>query len=54
MTFLDEIERGPIAAPDIMEMSGKHLALELTETLKLAVPIALTPRADFIAKMTDL
>jgi len=30
---------GPIAAPDIVEMSGNHLAVELTETLKLAVPI---------------
>jgi multidrug resistance protein, MATE family len=42
MTSLDKIERGPIAASGIAAPSGHHLAVELTETLKLAVPIALT------------
>ena len=54
MTFLDEIERGPIAAPDIVEKSGKHLAVELTETLKLAVPIALTQLGQIAMMTTDL
>jgi MATE family multidrug resistance protein len=54
MIFLDEIERGPIAAPDIVEMSGKHLAVELTETLKLAVPIALTQLGQIAMMTTDL
>src|ERR1700681_5032044 len=54
MTYLDEIERGPIAAPDIVEMSGKHLAVELTETLKLAVPIALTQLGQIAMMTTDL
>src|ERR1700732_4110023 len=54
MTYLDEIERGPIAAPDIVEMSGRHLALELTETLKLAVPIALTQLGQIAIITTDL
>jgi multidrug resistance protein, MATE family len=54
MIFLDEIERGPIAAPVIVEMSGKHLAPELTETLKLAVPIALTQLGQIAMMTTDL
>jgi len=54
MIYLDEIERGPIAAPDIVEMSGSHLAVELTETLKLAVPIALTQLGQIAMMTTDL
>jgi len=54
MIFLDEIERGPIAEADIVEMSGKHLAVELTETLKLAVPIALTQLGQIAMMTTDL
>src|SRR6202049_932665 len=54
MIYLDESERGPIAAPDIVEMSGKHLAVELTETLKLAVPIALTQLGQIAMMTTDL
>jgi MATE family, multidrug efflux pump len=54
MIYLDEIERGPITAPDIVEMSGKHLAVELTETLKLAVPIALTQLGQIAMMTTDL
>src|SRR6476661_621344 len=50
MTSLDKIERGPVAAAT----SGKHLALELTETLKLAVPIALTQLGQIAMMTTDL
>src|SRR4051794_25183293 len=48
MTSLDKIERGPIAA------SGKRLAVELTETLRLAVPIALTQLGQIAMMTTDL
>jgi MATE family multidrug resistance protein len=54
MIFLDEIDRGPIASPDIGEMSGNHLAVELAETLKLAVPIALTQLGQIAMMTTDL
>jgi MATE family multidrug resistance protein len=50
MTSLDKIERGPIAAA----APGKHFALELTETLKLAVPIALTQLGQIAMMTTDL
>src|SRR4051812_12246461 len=50
MTSLDKIERGPIEAV----APGKHLALELTETLKLAVPIALTQLGQIAMMTTDL
>jgi multidrug resistance protein, MATE family len=42
MTSLDKIERASIAPPASAEVPGRHLAIELAETLKLAVPIALT------------
>src|SRR5260221_8178393 len=48
MTSLDKIEHGPAAA------SGNHLALELTETLKLAVPMALTQLGQIAMMTTDL
>jgi len=54
MTFLDEIERGPIAAPGRVEASGNQVAVELTETLKLAVPIALTQLGQIAMMTTDL
>src|SRR4249920_2373055 len=54
MTFLDEIERGPLAAPGRVEASGNHVAIELTETLKLAVPIALTQLGQIAMMTTDL
>jgi MATE family multidrug resistance protein len=41
MTLSEKIERGPTAA-STTAASDCHLAVELTETLKLAVPIALT------------
>src|SRR6476646_5579853 len=50
MTSLDKIERGPIAAA----APGKHLALELSETLKLAVPIALTQLGQIAMMTTDI
>src|SRR6202049_2889002 len=50
MTFLGRAERGPIAAA----MSGHHLVVELTETLKLAVPIALTQLGQIAMMTTDL
>src|SRR4030081_177574 len=50
MSSLDKIESGPIAAA----ISGNHLAIELTETLRLAVPIALTPLGQIAMMKTDL
>src|ERR1700682_4398216 len=50
MTFLGRAERGPIAAA----ISGHHLGVELTETLKLAVPIALTQLGQIAMLTTDL
>src|SRR4030088_362707 len=50
MTSSDNIERGPIAAA----ISGNHLAIELTETLRLAVPIAQTQRGEIAMMTTDL
>jgi MATE family multidrug resistance protein len=50
MTSLDKIGQiGGAAAP-----SGNHLAVELTETLKLAVPIALTQLGQIAMMTTDL
>src|ERR1700738_2865563 len=50
MTFLDKIEQAPIAAAP----SGNHLASELTETLKLAAPMALTQLGHQAMMTTDL
>src|SRR5450755_222023 len=50
MTSLDEIERASIAAKG----HGGHLAIELTETLRLAVPIALTQLGQIAMMTTDL
>src|ERR1700682_2092492 len=47
MTFLGRAERGPIAAA----ISGHHLGVALTQTLKLSGPIAL-PQLGQIAMMT--
>src|SRR5258708_22226445 len=54
MTSLDKIERGTIAASGAAATSGRHLAIELTETLKLAVPIALTQVGQIAMMTTDL
>src|SRR6187455_407002 len=49
MTSLDKIERAaPAAVP------GRHLAIELAETLKLAVPIALTQLGQIAMMTTDI
>jgi multidrug resistance protein, MATE family len=48
MTSFGKIERGSIAAP------GHHLVVELTETLGLAVPIALTQLGQIAMMTTDL
>src|SRR5580704_450853 len=54
MTSLDEIQRGSILASDTMAVSGRELAVELTETLRLAVPIALTQLGQIAMMTTDL
>src|SRR5260370_17235090 len=50
MTSLDKMERGPAAAAT----SGRQLSLELTETLGLAVPMALTQLGQIAMMTTDL
>src|SRR6267142_2365809 len=54
MTSLEKIERETVAAPDAAAAPGSQLALELTETLKLAVPIALTQLGQIAMMTTDL
>src|SRR5471030_1981354 len=54
MTSLDKIERGPVAVEAVAATTGSHLALELTETLQLAVPIALTQLGQIAMMTTDL
>src|ERR1700710_314222 len=53
MTSLDKIERGPIAAEDVAPPPNQ-LTLELTETLKLAMPIAATQLGQIAMMTTDL
>src|SRR3954471_6537100 len=50
MTSLDKVEQAALAAA----RPRHHLALELTETLKLAVPIALTQLGQIAMTTTDL
>src|SRR5258705_10259832 len=50
MTSVEKIERGPLAAAT----SGRHLSLELTETLRLAVPMALTQLGQIAMMTPDL
>jgi multidrug resistance protein, MATE family len=54
MTSLDKIERGPTAAPDFAAGARHRLSLELAETLKLAVPLALTQLGQIAMMTTDL
>src|ERR1700742_4046932 len=54
MTSQETIARGPIAASGAAAPTGHHLAGELTETLKLAVPIALTQLGQIAIMTTDL
>jgi MATE family multidrug resistance protein len=50
MTSLEKIERGAVA----LAITGHHLTVELTETLKLAVPIILTQLGQIAMMTTDL
>jgi MATE family multidrug resistance protein len=54
MTSSDKIERGSIAAAGAAATSDNNLAIELTETLKLAVPIVLTQLGQIAMTATDL
>jgi multidrug resistance protein, MATE family len=54
MTSLDKIERGPTVAPDFAAGARHRLSLELAETLKLAVPLALTQLGQIAMMTTDL
>src|SRR6202166_2071748 len=54
MTSLDEIERVSVVAPDTAATSGHEFAVELTETLRLAVPIALTQLGQIAMMTTDM
>src|SRR6201991_4560074 len=53
MTSLDKSERGTLATHDAAT-PGNHLAIELAETLKLAVPIALTQLGQTAMMTTDI
>jgi len=54
MTSLDKIEAVSIASPAPRAVPRRHLALELAETLKLAVPIALTQLGQIAMMTTDI
>jgi multidrug resistance protein, MATE family len=54
MTSLDKIERGPIAADGSAATPANRLSIELTETLKLAVPIAATQLGQIAMMTTDI
>jgi multidrug resistance protein, MATE family len=54
MTSVDEIERRSVAASDAAAASNHEFAVELTETLRLAVPIALTQLGQIAMMTTDL
>jgi multidrug resistance protein, MATE family len=54
MTSLDKIETTPIEPRAAAPASGSHLTLELGETLKLAVPIALTQLGQIAMMTTDI
>ena len=51
MTILDRIQQGPAGA---VTAPRHHLAIELTETLRLAVPIALTQLGQIAMMTTDI
>ena len=54
MTSLEKIARGPIATHDSMATPANCVALELTKTLKLAVPLALTQLGQIAMMTADL
>jgi MATE family multidrug resistance protein len=54
MTSLEKIERAAVAPSPSAAVPGRHLAIELAETLKLAVPIALTQLGQIAMMTTDI
>jgi MATE family multidrug resistance protein len=54
MTSFDKADRAPILATGSSNATRSRLTLELTETLKLAVPIALTQLGQIAMMTTDL
>jgi MATE family multidrug resistance protein len=54
MTSLDKIETASIEPSAAAPAAGHHLSLELGETLKLAVPIALTQLGQIAMMTTDI
>jgi multidrug resistance protein, MATE family len=54
MTSIDKADRAPIVATGSAGAPGNRLTLELTETLRLAVPIALTQLGQIAMMTTDL
>src|SRR5580704_11241861 len=54
MTSLEKTERASSTATALMATSGHRRGLELTETLRLAVPIALTQLGQIAMMTTDL
>ena len=54
MALSDKAERATVAAPDSAAGPGRYLAIELAETLKLAVPLALTQLGQIAMMTTDL
>jgi MATE family multidrug resistance protein len=54
MTLLSKIERGPVEKTGSAISFGHRFAIELTETLKLTVPIALTQLGQIAMMTTDL
>src|ERR1700754_2309046 len=54
MTSFDKADRAPIVAAGSANATRNRLTLELTETLKLAVPIALTQLGQIAMMTTDL
>jgi MATE family multidrug resistance protein len=54
MALSDRIEPTPIAPPAPAAVPGRHLALELSETLKLSVPLALTQLGQIAMMTTDI
>src|SRR2546423_7016802 len=54
MTSLEKTERATVAPRSSAAAPGHHLAIELAETLKLAVPIALTQLGQIAMMTTDI
>lgn len=52
--MLEKVEAKSVAPPASTAVPGRHLALELSETLKLAVPIALTQLGQIAMMTTDI